>query len=531
MTGRAQFIRDIRALQSLQAAGVPVFTCDLVMVRGEESGFPKGWTTTTPADYDLRRTRQGSAFGVVTGQVVDVIDIDPRNGGDEGAVADVLMEVAAPVVASVRTPSGGAHFYIPSTGLTGLRMPPGIDYLAEGHMAFAPPTQRPKYLGKPYRWMGAPDSARVRSEVPLARAAVLALAEGKSGTSKQHIPPGPGLIIEVRDLETGAAFVRLGRKGSRNKRLYEVAATLAGRGFGEAAVLEELVPAAVMAGLPRPEARRTVQSGVQRGCERRSVAEGWGGLALARIPPRLLRAASRRDTIDALVEMFSLFGWQGVGVGCRDLAERINCSAETASRRLRDLQQAGLLERQRRGRGCYATDVFSIPELLLREIIQSAPDGAASVGVDTQIQVLQVRTTSNAPTPGECQRLPGFEARGRAIRGHSAFSRMRGGVFLPPQASLTIQAIEQGARTVREIHGPTGMSADAIRDHLRILEGIGLISRVSTYPLIRIRPAWKGDVLEALDEWCEQMGIGDRPGLRRFHHERQRERFRVVRNR
>ena len=161
MTGRTQFTRDIRALQSLQAAGVPVFTCELVMVRGEESGFPKGWTTTTPADYDLRRTRQGSAFGVVTGQVVDVIDIDPRNGGEEGAVADVLMEVAAPVVASVRTPSGGAHFYIPSTGLTGLRMPPGIDYLAEGHMAFAPPTQRPKYLGKPYRWMGAPDSARV----------------------------------------------------------------------------------------------------------------------------------------------------------------------------------------------------------------------------------------------------------------------------------------------------------------------------------------------------------------------------------
>lgn len=429
MTGRAQFTRDVRALRSLQAAGVPIFTCDLKMVQGEEVGFPKGWTTTTPADYDLRRAQQGSAFCVVTGHGVDVIDIDPRNGGDVEAVADVLMDSEAPIVASVRTPSGGAHYYIPSTGLMGMKMPPGIDYLATRHMAFAPPTERPKYPGKVYRWMGIPDAARVTSDVALARAAVLDLAVGQTHKGTVLNSAESTLIIEVRDIETGAGLVRLAREGRRNKRLYEVAATLAGRGFDEPSLVDALVPAAVAAGLRRAEARQTVQSGVRRGRQRRAVAEAWGRRAFAVIPPRPLRTPSRRDSIDALVEMFSLFGWQGVGVGCRDLAERINCSAETASRRLRELRKAGLLERQRRDGGGYATDVFSIPERLVREIAQSAPECAASVGVDTQKQVLGV------PPPGECQRSPGLEVRRRAIRNHSAFSRVGGGICLPPRGS------------------------------------------------------------------------------------------------
>ncbi len=529
MTGRAQFTRDVRALRSLQAAGVPIFTCDLKMVQGEEVGFPKGWTTTTPADYDLRQAQQGSAFCVVTGHGVDVIDIDPRNGGDVEAVADVLLEVATPVVATVRTPSGGAHVYIPSTRLPGLKMPPGIDYLATGHMAFAPPTERPKYPGKVYRWMGIPDPVRVTSDVALARAAVLALATDQGHKRTDLTLSESGLIIEVHDVETGAALVRLSPEGQRNKRLYEVAATLAGRGFDEPSLVDALVPAAVAAGLRRAEARQTVQSGARRGLRRRRIAEAWARRAFAAIPPRSLRTPSRRDTIDALVEMFSLFGWQGVGVGCRDLAERINCSAETASRRLRDLRKAGLLERQRRDGGSYATDVFSIPERLVREIIHSAPECAALVGVDTQIQVLGVPTTSTPPIPGECQRSPGLEARRRAIRNHSAFSRVGRGIYLPPRGSDTLLAIEQGARTVHEIREATGSSPDAIRDHLRILESTGLIHRISTHPLIQIEPTWRGDVLPALDEWCDEMGIGDRPSVRRARHERQRERFRSVR--
>lgn len=41
MTGRAQFTRDVRALRSLQAAGVPIFTCDLKMVQEKKWAFRK----------------------------------------------------------------------------------------------------------------------------------------------------------------------------------------------------------------------------------------------------------------------------------------------------------------------------------------------------------------------------------------------------------------------------------------------------------------------------------------------------------
>ena len=529
MSGRAQFVQDRQALQRLQRRGVPVFTCLPARGPGKEFAFPRGWPSTSASDYDLSGAEPGCAFCLLTGHGVDVIDVDPRNDGDLDLVRATLLDCESPIVASVATPGGGAHFYIPSTGLRALRMPPGVDYLAGRHMAFAPPSQRPKYPGHQYRWIAPPDPGLVGIESPNARAAVLALAAAQGSDPLHPAASNSRLIVEIRDLETGAAFVRMAPRGSRNKTLYEVAATLAGRGFDELLVVDALVPAAVSGGLSTREARQSAQSGVRRGLTRRSIAVRWGYHVRGVIPPQRLRTASRRDTVDVLVEVFSLFGWQEAGIGCRDLAERINCSAETASRRLRELRLAGLLQRHPRDIVGFGTDVYAIPKGLVRHVLTQpvlAGDEALA-SVDTQIQV---PSTSSPAPPGECQRLPTLGGRGRAIRGHSAFSRMGRGVALPPQASLTLLAIEQGASTVLEIQRLSEMSADAIRDHLRILESAGLIKRNSTHPMIRIEPIWNGDLLPALDQWCEQMGIGDRPTLRQEYHALQRQRFRAVRN-
>ena len=91
-------------------------------------------------------------IGIATGQIsgIVVVDIDPRNGGDETLAQ--LEAMNGPIVGpSVITGGGGGHIYLSwssfsKSGILGK----GIDYKSDGGFVCAPPSVHES--GKEYRW-------------------------------------------------------------------------------------------------------------------------------------------------------------------------------------------------------------------------------------------------------------------------------------------------------------------------------------------------------------------------------------------
>ena len=88
-------------------------------------------------------------IGIATGRLssVDIVDIDPRNGGVETwAELNQGYETC-----KVVTGSGGGHLYFAYTGTKWPRqLGPGVDMLSDGQCAIVPPSMHK--CGKPYRW-------------------------------------------------------------------------------------------------------------------------------------------------------------------------------------------------------------------------------------------------------------------------------------------------------------------------------------------------------------------------------------------
>ncbi|MCW2767956.1 MAG: hypothetical protein JWO11_3915 [Nocardioides sp.] len=161
--------------------GVPVFLAEPALTSdGEwdpEGGtgntgyrFPSDWQHAV-ADADvLDEWRPGWALCAVTGHGVDVLDVDPRNGGD-ASLAAMKAEGLVPIsYGRQRTPSGGTHDLIASLGVGKgkIKRLPGIDVLAgdsDGNgrsIAFLAPTEKvSKVTGEVvgYEWTIAPDLA------------------------------------------------------------------------------------------------------------------------------------------------------------------------------------------------------------------------------------------------------------------------------------------------------------------------------------------------------------------------------------
>ncbi|MET0423637.1 MAG: phage/plasmid primase, P4 family, partial [Actinoplanes sp.] len=147
----------------LAAAGVPIFIAH--PDSSTKTGYrpPPRWerTVADPAVADL--WRPGLALCAVMGCGLDLIDFDPRNGGDPAA----LNGMAPRSYALAATPSGGMHAFIASMGV-GSRdnVLPGIDVkggLPDGSsrgFAFIAPTVRLSAVtGEPaaYQWGQALD--------------------------------------------------------------------------------------------------------------------------------------------------------------------------------------------------------------------------------------------------------------------------------------------------------------------------------------------------------------------------------------
>jgi putative DNA primase/helicase len=96
--------------------------------------------------------------GVATGSRsnIVVLDVDPRSGGLE-ALEDLKTRIGdLPATLSVRTGSGGSHFYFrPRDGEvlsnSASKLGPGLDFKAENGFVVAPPSLH--VSGNRYSWI------------------------------------------------------------------------------------------------------------------------------------------------------------------------------------------------------------------------------------------------------------------------------------------------------------------------------------------------------------------------------------------
>jgi len=164
----------------LIAHGIPIFAAALALGSGgawdptaDCGGYrlPTGWQTTeadprwldpTAPGFADKAWRPGWALAAVMGCGLDLLDIDPRNGGDSSR-AQLVSEGAWPrVYAAASTPSGGTHEFVASMKvgsrdgvLAGFDVKGGLPNGSSRGFAFIAPTLKlSKVTGQlvPYCW-------------------------------------------------------------------------------------------------------------------------------------------------------------------------------------------------------------------------------------------------------------------------------------------------------------------------------------------------------------------------------------------
>lgn len=194
--------RALEIARRLAAAGVPLFLAD--PAPGTKVGWhlPPGWEHTPVSTGVPDRWRPGMALCAVGGHVLDVLDVDPRNGGL--ASSEALWKAGHWPVSygSAHTPSGGTHELIQPLGCGKGELVPGVDLqggrpdgTGRGFVFIAPTVRKSKVDGvaRPYRWSVEPDLERLaqwRGETSGAHLVKLAAAwpvnqrDGERTTSK-----------------------------------------------------------------------------------------------------------------------------------------------------------------------------------------------------------------------------------------------------------------------------------------------------------------------------------------------------------
>lgn len=168
--------------RQLVDAGIPVFAAPPVLGRDGQwdpmagccgyrlpAGWQKteadgGWLDPTASGFADKAWRPGWALAAVMGHGLDLLDIDPRNGGDPSRGQLVAGGAWPRVYAEARTPSGGTHDFVASLHvgsrdgvLPGFDVKGGLPDGSSRGFAFIPPTLKLcKVTGQlvPYCWTG-----------------------------------------------------------------------------------------------------------------------------------------------------------------------------------------------------------------------------------------------------------------------------------------------------------------------------------------------------------------------------------------
>lgn len=247
----------LRQALAYAAAGWPVFPC-----KPDGTAEHEGWkapltehgfqdATTYPRAIRSWWERWPHAnVAIATGTPgPDVLDVDVKPDGS-GFAAFNRLKAAGLLTgarALVRTPSGGFHAYYTGTGQPSGRLPRHfLDFKASGGYVIAPPSA---VGGRPYELL---DSRAGTGRLDWLSARRLLDPPGP--------PPRPGRTAGAEAL---AAWVAAQREGNRNDGLFWAACRLAESDSPDGDV-EQLIAAAVRAGLPEDEARRTMASAARK---------------------------------------------------------------------------------------------------------------------------------------------------------------------------------------------------------------------------------------------------------------------------
>jgi Bifunctional DNA primase/polymerase, N-terminal/Protein of unknown function (DUF3631)/Primase C terminal 1 (PriCT-1) len=167
-----------------------------------------GWWAGSPA----------ADVGIRTGGGLCVVDIDPRNGGEETFV-QLAGEHGVPLTAAAETGGGGWHLFFRApagVSVKSRQLGDGVDLKAEGGYVVAPPSVHPE-TGRLYRWQ----ARREFAELP----AWLLDAGGRNGAGSA--PPVADTIPE----------------GARNSTLASLAGSMRRRAMAEPEILAALLVA------------------------------------------------------------------------------------------------------------------------------------------------------------------------------------------------------------------------------------------------------------------------------------------------
>jgi hypothetical protein len=151
-------VSGLELARELVAAGVPVVVCTPSAKPDKEFDYPPSWQTITAAESArmLNRYRPGvDALLMIGGNGVDVVDVDTKDGAKLTDLPPFRR------YGMHRTPTGGYHLLVPSTGIAKIS-----PFAAHGkHIgdycggtrdgggrlgAFLPGSTRPKYPGRNY---------------------------------------------------------------------------------------------------------------------------------------------------------------------------------------------------------------------------------------------------------------------------------------------------------------------------------------------------------------------------------------------
>lgn len=154
---------DLEIARQLARAGVPIFVAYPDPESATGYRLPKSWQTTKANENYVNAWKPGHALCAVMGHGLDLVDIDPRHGGDVASLHGTMPQVYG----IAATPSGGAHYFVASLGLNSRDgILDGIDYKGgtddgkgRGFAFIAPTVRVSKTTGGlvAYRWTQPPD--------------------------------------------------------------------------------------------------------------------------------------------------------------------------------------------------------------------------------------------------------------------------------------------------------------------------------------------------------------------------------------
>ena len=138
----------------------------LPVTKDNEFYRPKGWQTFTADPAHLRKWTPDHGLALITGHGLDGVDVDTKNGASVDAERARLLSHGVHILGETRTPSGGAHFYVHTSGNastnggqvskggTGIDTRMGLPDDGESRgLLYMPGTRRPFYGGLGYAWV------------------------------------------------------------------------------------------------------------------------------------------------------------------------------------------------------------------------------------------------------------------------------------------------------------------------------------------------------------------------------------------